>query len=102
MLAEIDVERDELVPVGELVEQRLGRRLASSTTWRWIAKGVKVRGRTVKLPAVRVGGAWCTSRPAFADFLRRQTAAALAPVETEPTARPESTERKLREAGLIR
>lgn len=101
MSTEIDVENDELIPVLDLVQQRLGRRLAPSTTWRWITKGVQVRGTAVKLQAVRVGGTWCTSRPAFADFLRRQTSAALHPAEQASEERPESVRRRLRDAGLL-
>ncbi len=36
----INVECDELIPVTQLVKDRLGKRISPATRWRWIKKGV--------------------------------------------------------------
>ncbi|HEY1190471.1 MAG TPA: hypothetical protein VGE74_22755 [Gemmata sp.] len=43
---------------------------------RWIETGVTVRGRVVRLQAVRLGGRYVTSAEAFARFTRACTAPA--------------------------
>lgn len=69
----IDLESDTLVPVTELAKRRLGRRIPPASVWRWVRKGC----RGVKLEAVHVRGIWHSTDAAFADFIRRQTAAVL-------------------------
>ena len=93
----IDLECDELIPIGELVKERLpGKRLSPATIWRWRLKGV----RGVRLESVLVGGCWCTTRAAFAEFLRAQTAVANA-AHKQGTGRSEDTARDLEAAGLV-
>ena len=96
MTPTIDLEHDELIPVGELVRRRLGKRLSPATLWRWRLKGVG----GVRLEAVRVGGVWCTTPAAFADFIRRQTAAALSRHDEGDVERSDVTQRRLTAAGL--
>ncbi|MCC7421736.1 MAG: DUF1580 domain-containing protein [Planctomycetaceae bacterium] len=65
----IDIETESVEPVAELCRKRLGRRVSSGTRSRWIRHGVA----GVKLAAVSVGGVWCTTPAAFAEFIRAQT-----------------------------
>jgi hypothetical protein len=69
----IDLERDELVPIQELCRRQLGKRVSPATLWRWLQRGVKGG----KLEGVYAAGQWLTTPAAFADFLRRTTAAKL-------------------------
>lgn len=101
MSATIDLETDELVPIGDLTQKRLGKRVSPATIWRWRLKGVKVGGVTVRLEAVRVAGCWRTTATAFAEFIAAQTAAANAVHEAKPSERSASTARRLEEAGLV-
>lgn len=95
----IDLETSKLVPLGLLLKERIGRNISPATRWRWIHKGV--RGG-IKLEAVCVAGCWHTTREAFAEFLRAQTAAASPDAPTEDAgARSESTTRRLQAAGLL-
>ena len=66
MCMTIDLEADELIPIGDLTKKRLGKRVSPATIWRWRLKGVKAGGITVKLEAVRVAGVWHTTAAAFA------------------------------------
>lgn len=88
----IDLENDKLVPVNELCKLRLGRRMAPATIGRWCRKGT----RAGKLEAVHICGCWHTTVAAFADFIRRQTAAAL-----RRNAAPDANDEELRDAGLL-
>jgi hypothetical protein len=101
MFAAIDLETDDLIPIGDLTKKRLGKRVLPTTIWRWRLKGVKAGGVTIKLEAVRVAGVWHTTTAAFADFIAAQTAAANAAHKTEPSERSESTERRLAKAELV-
>lgn len=40
-----------------------------STVWRWIQKGILVRGKRVRLEAIRVGGRRLITTHAFNEFL---------------------------------
>ncbi|MBI1900939.1 MAG: hypothetical protein HYS13_07485 [Planctomycetia bacterium] len=105
MTAAIDLERDTLTPVRQLVRQRLGKNISPPTQWRWILKGVKAGNGRVRLEAVRVGATWCSTPAALARFFEAQTAAALASsVDDDRTrsGRSETVERRLRKAGLLR
>ena len=95
----IDCETDTLIPVQALCRERLGKRVAPATLWRWVRKGC----RGVRLDAVRAAGTWCTTRAAFAQFLRDQTAAALTTDEVEDhvSERSAAIERRLKAAGLL-
>jgi len=73
----IDLETDHLLPVNQLVKERLGRRLSPATLWRWTHKGINVGGQRIRLEAYRVSGVWCTTPAALAAFIRVQTDAAL-------------------------
>ena len=95
----IDLENDELLTLAEAC-RLLPKTPSPATLWRWRTKGVVVNGQRVQLECVRVGGAWHTTKKAFADFLRRQTEAATGR-ESETAERPVRTERKLGEAGLL-
>lgn len=96
----INVETDELVPVGTIYKARTGKRLNPPTLWRWLRKGC----HGIRLEAVPVNGTWCTTHHAFGQFLLEQTQARLAdpaPEEPSPAPRDARTETKLRKAGLI-
>ncbi len=67
-LPAIDIEHDDLFTVFELC-QALPKPPSENTRWRWVRKGVC----GVKLPAAKVNGVWCTTRHAFAAFLRAQS-----------------------------
>lgn len=72
----IDLENStDVRPVAHVAEKLSGKRPSPATVWRWVRKGV----RGGKLEAVFLRGVWQTTPAAFADFIRRQTAAALAP-----------------------
>jgi len=101
MCTTIDLEVDDLIPIGDLTKKRLGKRVSPSTIWRWRLKGVKAGGVTIKLEAVRVAGVWHTTKAAFAAFIAAQTTAANAAHQTKPSERSESTERRLAKAGLV-
>jgi hypothetical protein len=70
----IDPVNDDLRPIGEVIQARLGKRISAGTLWRWRRKGVN----GVRLQCLRLGGSWLTSDAAFGEFLRAQTANALA------------------------
>lgn len=97
----IDLEHDDLRPVAEIAAERTGRRPPPGTVWRWRLKGCHGE----KLEAVLVHGVWCTTVSAFADFIRRQTAAAMANCkgasESETPERDERKTRQLQAAGLL-
>lgn len=80
-LPSVDIENDELFTVFDLCEE-LPKPPTANTRWRWIRKGI----RGVKLPAVRVNGVWCTTRAAFAAFLRAQSDAQLATTKRRTSA----------------
>ena len=95
----IDLEHDDLRPVSVIAKERTGRRPSPGTVWRWRLKGC----HGAKLEAVLVNGCWCTTKAAFANFIRRQTDAANAACTAEgvSTERDEMTERRLKAAGLL-
>ncbi|MEX1229496.1 MAG: DUF1580 domain-containing protein [Planctomycetaceae bacterium] len=95
----IDLENDHLRPVAEIAKERTGKRPPPGTVWRWRLKGC----HGAKLEAVLVNGCWCTTKAAFADFIRRQTDAANAACTAEGVSheRDEATERRLKAAGLL-
>ena len=99
----IDLENDELLTLAEAC-RLLPKKPAPSTLWRWRARGVVAGGRRIRLPCIRAGGTWLTTRRAFAEFLERLTEAALPAENLEdnaPSERPETTTRRLERAGLI-
>jgi hypothetical protein len=71
----IDVDQEQLVSFSELARslprRRENRPVHVSTIHRWRSSGL----RGVRLEAIRVGGAWHTTREAFARFCERLTAA---------------------------
>lgn len=92
----IDLENDQLLTMAQAC-RLLPRRPSPSTIWRWRVRGVG----GVRLKCVRVGGMWATTARALAEFLRAQTDRAL-PLEGDaPPSRPDSTTRRLRDAGLL-
>ena len=98
-MSAINIETDELVPLGELARQRLGKRPSPATLWRWRLHGVN----GAKLAVVKSGGCWMTTVAAFADFIRAQTANCTpVPLDSDaPTERSAATKAKLSAAGLI-
>jgi hypothetical protein len=100
----IDIRKDDLFATQQVIKESLGHKVAPSTASRWYLKGVNVAGQIIKLEGVRCGGKWLTTHEAFARFIQAQTEAANAAhalTNDEPTERPESTERRLQEAGLL-
>ena len=96
----IDLEKDQLITISHAC-RLLPSKPAPSTSWRWRTKGVKVNGRTIKLSCIRTGGKWLTTAAAFASFLREQTEAASARPADGSAERPDDTQRRLTEAGLV-
>jgi hypothetical protein len=102
MAATFNLASDELRPVNEIIKARLGKRISPATLWRWRLKGVN----GVRLECLRLGGCWVTSDAAFSEFLRTQTANALAActggaVDDAPPERPPEKVRRLKAAGLL-
>jgi hypothetical protein len=98
----IDPVVDQLRPLPEVIKSRLGRRISPATLWRWRLKGVN----GVKLECLRVGGCWFTTDAAFTEFLRAQTANALAACTGSaaadvPAERSPEKVRRLKAAGLL-
>jgi hypothetical protein len=78
-----------------------------STVFRWITKGVPgADGQRVCLEALRIGGRWWTSRPAFKRFVGATTPNQLAPpmvMRRSPIMRQRASERaaeRLSQAGI--
>ncbi len=67
-----------------------------TTIWRWRTNGVN----SVKLPAMKSGNRWITTKPAILEFIRLQTIAVQAHVASE--GRSEQTRRDLEAAGLLK
>lgn len=95
----INLETDELVPVAVIAKQMTGKRPAPSTSSRWHLKGVN----GARLEVVKSGPGWMTTRAAFAEFLRLQTANSQpATLNSDAAAeRTAATREKLRKAGLL-
>ena len=94
----INLETDDLVPVGQLIKKRLGKRKSPATIWRWRLSGIN----GARLECVKAGGVWMCTIAAFAEFLRAQTANCTpAPIDAAPTERSEATRKKLAAAGLL-
>ena len=83
--------------------EETSRPVHAVTILRWITRGVRVRGQTVKLEALRLGGRWVTSRPALDRFLARLTAAssgeATPPFAATPAVEDERADRELSSQG---
>jgi hypothetical protein len=102
MSANIDPEVDDLRPVNEVIKARLGKRISPATLWRWRLKGVN----GTKLECLRLGGCWLTTDAAFGEFLRAQTANALAAcngggASDLPSERSPEKVRRLKAAGVL-
>ena len=98
-MSAINVECDQLVPLGTLLKNRLGKRPSPATQWRWRLHGVG----GVRLECVLVGGVWYSTVAAFAEFVRAQTAncqPALIDVPA-PTERSDAKKKKLADVGLL-
>jgi len=90
-------EHDDLRPVSLLARELTGRRPSPATIWRWCVKGTARAGR---LPALTVFGSWHSTREALVEWLRRGSERSAVPNDP-PADRPASTERRLKEAGLL-
>jgi hypothetical protein len=96
----IDLADVQLITLAEACRM-LPMKPAPSTLWRWRTKGVKVNGRRIKLQCVRVGARWCTTLDEFRDFIREQTAAAMARTDDDlAVKRTAETIRRLEQANL--
>ena len=95
----INLEMDVLVPVSELVRQKLGKRISPATLWRWRLKGIN----GARLECVLCGGRWLSTSSSFAEFLRVQTANVQPALidAPAPTERSAATTKKLAAAGLL-
>lgn len=96
----INLHHDELLTLGEAC-RLLPRKPSPATLWRWRTKGILIGKQRIKLECVRVGGQWCTTADAMAEFLQRQTKAALEVESNQPSTRSDSTVRRLQESGLM-
>ena len=80
----------------------LPKKPSPPTLWRWRTSGVLINGQRIRLECVKVGGSWLTTDEAFSEFMRQQTAAALAPFDApEKPSRSPETQKRLAKAGLI-
>jgi len=86
---------EELAPLGKLVAERIGRRIAPCTLWRWHSKGL---ANGAKLRAVKVGKSLFGCPRWLDEFILAQNpgqAIAAPPAVENPT------EAQLRAAGLL-
>lgn len=102
-LAKIDLSKDRIEPVRDLVLESSGKRLSPSALWRWIRVGLLLgdSGERLRLEAVCISGTWYTSRAAWTEFISRQTAAALGAAQTSSAERSPATEVALRKRKLL-
>jgi hypothetical protein len=98
----VTIPDEPMIPLAAAARQKLHRCPSPVTLWRWHVKGVKIRGRVVRLTCWRSGGKWLTTASAFAEFLKAQTEAGMARPSDEPAHRSSDEERRLRAAGLLR
>ena len=103
----IDPNRDRLIALAGLAtwyEERTGRRMHRSATYRWRQRGVRAAdGTLLRLPTVRIGGIRYTSEEAIAWWtaaIDGQPAAAAAARAAAVAAQHED-EATLRRAGVI-
>lgn len=92
---QIDLQNDELLTFGQ-ARKLLPRPVSPTTWWRWRTKGVN----GVKLPALRCGNVWMTSRQAVHEFIRVQSIAFQSRA-TEPNGRSLKLSDDLKAAGLL-
>lgn len=103
----IDPNRDRLIALARLVEwyeERTGRRLHRSVTYRWRQRGVRAEDGTVlRLPTVRIGGARFTSEEAIAWWTAAIDGqpAATAAARAAAVAADAEDEATLRRAGVV-
>lgn len=93
----IDLERDELSPVVDLLTERLKKRMSGPTYWRWMNRGVN----GTKLQAVKIGRTWMSTRRAVAAFFSGGIPTPAPTPATEAGERSESTRQRLAAAGLL-
>ena len=82
-----------------LPKRRRGRKVATSTLYRWAKRGL----RGVRLEVTQVGGTMCTSRAALRRFFNRLTVAAQREVQTsrqDPFGTSDAAEQQLDQAGF--
>ena len=95
----IDLEREKPVTFAQLAESlprhRRNRPVHTSTIHRWRRPGL----RGVRLEAIRVGGAWHTTREAFAKFCKALTSLEDSDIDTV-TAPEESRQQQQNSAVL--
>jgi hypothetical protein len=91
----IDLETQELLTFPQ-ARKLLPKPPGPTTWWRWRTKGVN----GIKLPAVKCGNTWMTSRQAILEFIRLQTLSAQPPPPQSAERSPETT-RDLKAAGLL-
>lgn len=77
---------------GILPKRRGGRKVHTSTVWRWVVKGY----RGIRLETIQVGGTRCTSREALERFFEQIDADAVP--GSEPTPEGPDRAREIRDA----
>ena len=98
----VDIHKEKLLTLAEAAHSLPGH-VAPSTLWRWHKKGI----RGIRLESVLIGGKRLVSVESLTRFAEALTAAS-EPTSTvlDPTAAPtdrdESTQRKLKDAGLLK
>ena len=94
----IDIEKETLISFSEAARLLPGR-TSPSTFWRWHRKGC----RGIRLETIVIGSRRWVSREALQRFIDATTAAANPGVLDDPSdlGRSESTERRLKDAGLL-
>lgn len=101
----IDIQRDKLLTLTQardrLPKVRRGKKLSTSTLWRWARAGYKTRSGPVVLETVPVGRRLMTSMKAVAEFFERLADAKFGPAKehrpTTPAARKKLYEKAMRD-----
>lgn len=86
---------EELAPLGKLVADRIGRRIAPCTLWRWHSRGL---ANGAKLRAVKVGKSLFCCPRWLDEFIEQQNPGQAV---AAPHAIANPTETELRQAGLL-
>ena len=91
----IDLEKDDLLTRSQ-ARKLFPKPPSPATFWRWQSKGIN----GVKLPAMKCGSQWITSKQAIHEFIRLQTRV-MQSKSNEAEARTPELERDLRAARLL-
>ena len=58
-----------------------GAKAHRCTVFRWVTRGIRVKGTLVRLEAVRVAGQWITSQEAYERFIEKCSELSNAPID---------------------